>query len=263
MSQRGKRVPVKHTCWLAPPWEFRELGWGDLNPGKPFGWHPSAPLRLHVSRFHHNIQVGLLPLTGPQHLSHHTGQKHRPQWSNCVIYKPQAQSTYREASLLSKWGMKAFQKILKWHRKAPVWGWGSGGREELIYSSCRACGELRQFLVHSLNTPPHLCRLDPIHWPLHLSTVFNAFLPSHSKPPPNACLTTHPSAFAARQVIWAHFAAAHGTDRLIKLCDSLHSHLQRTWPGFICVTRSSSILHFSISSCKIIPVFNILNRGWE
>lgn len=57
----------------------------------------------------------------------------------------------------------------------------------------------------------HLCRLDPIYWPLHLSTVFNAFLPSHSKALPNACLTTHPSAFAA--VIQAHFAAARGTDR--------------------------------------------------
>lgn len=56
----------------------------------------------------------------------------------------------------------------------------------------------------------HLCRLDPIYWPLHLSTVFNAFLPSHSEALPNACLTTHPSAFAA--VIQAHFAAARGTD---------------------------------------------------
>lgn len=56
----------------------------------------------------------------------------------------------------------------------------------------------------------------PIYWPLHLSTQYlMCFFPSHShsKPSPNAGLTRHPSAFCSRQVIWAHFAAACGSDK--------------------------------------------------
>lgn len=54
------------------------------------------PQRLHVSRFHHNIQVGLLPLIGQTSVlipSHRTGQKIRPQWSNCVVDTPLGLST--------------------------------------------------------------------------------------------------------------------------------------------------------------------------
>lgn len=60
----------------------------------------------------------------------------------------------------------------------------------------------------------HLCRLEPIYCPPHLSTVFNVFLPSHlvqtfaKRLPDNISRS-----FCSRQVIWAHSAAACGTDR--------------------------------------------------
>lgn len=107
-------------------------------------------------------------------------------------------------------------------------GLHSGGQHgKVIYCSCRAqfraCSESRHFLHHS---PPgcsarpcsiylHLCRLEPIYWPLHLSAVFNAFLPL---PLPlqafTKCLPDNTSlSLCSRQVIWSHFAAACGADR--------------------------------------------------